>query len=142
MVVLGVVVTNPPLDLIDLSPNSESVQLITELAPGILATWNGAAFDLQYPGMLLDYQARVPGPFLGANASVQVFESAPGTLVVGVSRLGNVPGVDGSGVLVELELTPLAPGSGPLAFARNAALGADGVEIQMGWGSGTVSVSP
>jgi sodium/hydrogen antiporter len=32
MVVLGVVVTNPPLDLIDLSPTSESVQLITELA--------------------------------------------------------------------------------------------------------------
>jgi NhaP-type Na+/H+ or K+/H+ antiporter len=32
MVVLGVVVTNPPLDLIDLNPTSESVKLITELA--------------------------------------------------------------------------------------------------------------
>ena len=102
----------------------------------------GAAFDLQYPGTLLDYQARVPGPFLGANASIQVFESAPGTLVVGISRLGSIPGVDGSGVLVELELTPLAPGSGPLAFVRNAAIGADGAEIAIGWGSGTVSVAP
>jgi NhaP-type Na+/H+ or K+/H+ antiporter len=32
MVVLGLVVANPPLDLIDLAPTSETVQLITEVA--------------------------------------------------------------------------------------------------------------
>ena len=32
MVALGLVVTNPPLDLIDLSPTSHTVQVITELA--------------------------------------------------------------------------------------------------------------
>ena len=141
---ITVAVTTPQGAAITLARGARSTAnlLVLEVRAESVAGLYGAAFDLQYPGMLLDYQARVPGPFLGADASVQVFESAPGTLVVGVSRLGNVAGVDGSGVLVELELTPLAPGSGPLAFARNAALGADGLEIQMGWGSGTVSVSP
>jgi hypothetical protein len=100
----------------------------------------GAAFDLQYPAGLLDYQTRVLGPFLGASASLQVVESAPGNLVVGVSRLGNVPGVDGSGVLLELELAAGSAGTGNLAFTRNAALAADGSELTVGWGSGTVTV--
>lgn len=139
-----VTVTTPDGAAITLARGARSTAslLVLEVrAQGVTGLY-GAAFDLQYPGALLDYQARVAGSFLGASASVQVFESAPGTLVVGVSRLGNLPGVDGSGVLVELELTPLAPGSGPIGFARNAAFGADGGEIPMGWASGTVSVSP
>ena len=141
---IAVSMTTPDGPAITLARGARSTAnlLVLEVRAQSVTGLYGAAFDLRYPGTLLDYQARVPGTFLGANASVQVFESEPGTLVVGVSRVGNLPGVDGSGVLVELELAPLAPGSGPLAFARNAAIGADGVELAIGWGSGTVSVAP
>jgi sodium/hydrogen antiporter len=47
MVVLGVVVTNPPLDLIDLSPNSESVQLITELALALVLFSDASRVNLR-----------------------------------------------------------------------------------------------
>ena len=101
----------------------------------------GAAFDLRYPGNLLDYQARVAGPFLGPDVSVQVSETGPGSLVVGISRLGALPGVNGTGVLLELELSTLANGSGPMRFENEAALAGDGLEIPMGWGSATVTVA-
>jgi NhaP-type Na+/H+ or K+/H+ antiporter len=47
MVVLGVVVTNPPLDLIDLSPTSESVQLITELALALVLFSDASRVNLR-----------------------------------------------------------------------------------------------
>src|SRR5688500_14358752 len=47
MVVLGVVVTNPPLDLIDLSPSSESVQLITELALALVLFSDASRVNLR-----------------------------------------------------------------------------------------------
>jgi NhaP-type Na+/H+ or K+/H+ antiporter len=47
MVVLGVVVTNPPLDLVDLSPNSESVQLITELALALVLFSDASRVNLR-----------------------------------------------------------------------------------------------
>ena len=57
--------------------------------------------DARYPDALFDYQARVVGPFLGADdVSAQVFESAAGNLVVA------------SGQKSEAEL--LTPGERPL----------------------------
>jgi NhaP-type Na+/H+ or K+/H+ antiporter len=47
MVVLGFVATNPPLDLIDLSPNSESVQLITELALALVLFSDASRVNLR-----------------------------------------------------------------------------------------------
>jgi NhaP-type Na+/H+ or K+/H+ antiporter len=47
MVVLGVVVTNPPLDLIDLNPTSESVKLITELALALVLFSDASRVNLR-----------------------------------------------------------------------------------------------
>jgi sodium/hydrogen antiporter len=47
MVALGVVVTNPPLDLIDLSPTSEFVQLITELALALVLFSDASRVNLR-----------------------------------------------------------------------------------------------
>jgi NhaP-type Na+/H+ or K+/H+ antiporter len=47
MVLLGLVVTNPPLDLIDLSPTSESVQLITELALALVLFSDASRVNLR-----------------------------------------------------------------------------------------------
>jgi len=47
MVALGVLVTNPPLDLIDLSPTSHSVQLITELALALVLFSDASRVNLR-----------------------------------------------------------------------------------------------
>jgi hypothetical protein len=140
---ITVAVNTPPGAAITLAraARSTATLLVLEVRASSVTGLYGAAFDLQYPASLLTYQARVPGPFLGGSASLQVVESAPGNLVVGVSRLGNLPGVDGSGVLLELELGRDAAGTGNLGFTRNTAHAADGSELTMGWGSGTVTVS-
>ena len=140
---ISVAITTPSGAAITLAraPRSTASLLVLEVrAVGVTGLY-GAAFDLRYPDALLDYQARAAGSFLGEGASIQVFESAPGNLVVGASRLGNVPGVDGSGVLLEIELARQAAGTGNLSFTGNAAFAADGTLLAVGWGSGTVTVS-
>jgi hypothetical protein len=118
--------------------------LVLEVRANSVTGLYGVAFDLQYPAALLDYQGgATAGPFLaadGATVSTQVLESAPGNLVVGLSRLGNVAGVDGSGVLLELELPVEAAGTGPLAYTRNAAFRADGTAAALAWAGGSVTV--
>jgi NhaP-type Na+/H+ or K+/H+ antiporter len=47
MVALGVVVTNPPLDLIDLSPTNESVKLVTELALALVLFSDASRVNLR-----------------------------------------------------------------------------------------------
>jgi hypothetical protein len=140
---ISVAITTPSGAAITLARAARTTSnlLVLEVRASAVSGLYGAAFDLQYPAGLLDYQGRVAGPFLGADASIQVFESAPGNLVVGASRLGNVPGVDGSGVLLELELARQAAGTGNLSFTNNAAFAADGTQLVVGWGNGTVTVS-
>jgi Cohesin domain len=100
----------------------------------------GVAFDLRFPAAVLQYVRFTPGPLL-EGGSVQAAVSASGTLVVGASRLGEVPGIDGSGVLLTLEFAPIAAGEGALSFARNSAFDSDGRPITgVTWGAGTVRV--
>jgi hypothetical protein len=103
----------------------------------------GVAFDVDYPSAVVRYQSFTPGEFLGTSSQVsaQVVESTPGHLVVGVSRLGTLPGVSGNGVLLRLVFSPVANGSGPFTFSRNAAFAADGSTMVVPWGAGTVTVA-
>jgi hypothetical protein len=81
----------------------------------------GVAFDLQYPANLLQLTAATPGDLL-PGASFQQSSTVTGNVVIGVSRLGIVPGVSGAGVVARLEWKPLVSGTGVLSFSRNAAL--------------------
>jgi len=103
----------------------------------------GVAFDLDYPTSVLRFAGFKPGTFLangGAQLTTQVVETAPGHLVVGVSRLGNVSGVDGGGTILELDFTATAAGSGNLAFSKNNAYRNDATPLTLGWGAGSVTV--
>lgn len=125
------------------STRSTSSLLVLEVRASQVTGLYGVAFDLQYPAALLDYQSFRQGSFLtagGAVVSTQVSESAPGNLVVGVSRLGNVGGTSGSGVLLEIELLAAGSGNGGLSFSRNAAFRDDGSELQLTWVGGSVAV--
>lgn len=96
-----------------------------------VANLYGVAFDLGYPASVLSYQGATPGEFLatgGFQVSVQVAEQS-GNLIVGVTRLGAVPGASGNGTLVTLRFRSVASGTGSLSFSRTQAVDADGHPI-------------
>ena len=105
----------------------------------------GLSFDLLYPSQLLSFTASTEGSFLGGTqTTMQVEERTPGRLVVGISRLGNVPGANGSGVVMTLEfMSQSVAGNGAIQFQSNTAFAANGAPIGgVAWGGGTVTVAP
>jgi hypothetical protein len=119
--------------------------LVLEVRAAQVSGLYGVAFDLDYPSNVLHFSGYHAGSFLAANGvqvSTQVAETTPGHLVVGVSRLGSTTsGVDGSGVLLELDLAATAAGTGNFAFTRNGAYHSDGSGISLAWAAGSVAVT-
>lgn len=88
----------------------------------------GVAFDLGYPASVLAFDGATAGGFLaegGVQVSLQIAEET-GNLIVGVTRLGDVPGASGSGTLLTLRFRGVGSGTGALSFSRAQAIGADG----------------
>ena len=104
----------------------------------------GLGFDLRYPTTQLNFVSAEEGPFLsggGLGTSLQVVETAPGTLVVGASRLGTVGGAVGTGTIVRLTFSVTAAGSGTLSFGNTSAFGPSGAaRTDVSWFSGSVVV--
>ena len=121
------------------SASSLTVEVRAAQVTGLYAL----AFDLDYPAAAVRFQSAAAGPFLGTSGQVstQVAESTPGHLVVGVTRLGDLAGVDGSGVVLSLVFTPVANGSGAFTFSRNTAFRAEGTTLNLAWAGGTVTVA-
>jgi hypothetical protein len=102
------------------------------------------AFDLDYPTAVVKGQSATLGTFLGTSGqvSLQVAESTPGHVVVGISRLGSLPGVNGSGIIAQLVFTRVAVGSGPFTLTRTGAFASNGSTIAgVPFAGGTVTVS-
>jgi hypothetical protein len=115
--------------------------LILELRANQVTDLYGVAFDLAYPSAQLQFTRVTAGPLLSGGA-VQAVVTTPGTLVVGGTHLGNVPGATGSGVVLTLEFTAVAAGEGSFAFSRNSALDSHGQAISgLSWVAGSVRVT-
>ena len=103
-----------------------------------------ASFDLVYDGALLDYLNYTEGNFLndGATTSFLVSEQS-GRLVVGATRLGQVPGVNavGNKILMSIAFKVKKTGSTSVAFENNNLLNSTGAPIQVEWFGGTASGS-
>lgn len=116
--------------------------LVLEVRASQVTDLYGVAFDLSYPSTQLTFSRVTAGPLLGASGSVQAVASTPGTLVVGGSHLGAVPGANGSGVVLTLEFTAGAAGTGSFAFARNSAFNSSGQTLAgTSWLAGSVQVT-
>ena len=116
--------------------------LVLEVRANQVTDLYGVAFDLTYPSTQLTFSRATAGPLLGASGSAQAAVSAPGTLVVGGSHLGAVPGANGSGVVLTLEFTATAAGSGSFAYARNSAFNSSGqTPAGTTWLAGAVQVT-
>jgi len=104
----------------------------------------GVAFDLRFPAGALAFDRVTEGTYLDQNGAVdtslQVTEMPSGTLVVGLSRLGQVGGRTGTGSLLQIEFDRRAAGSGDLIFAENAAFNALGQIPGVQWSAGRVVV--
>ena len=125
--------------------SSDQTSLVLSLEATSVSDLYGVAFDLRFPAAALVFDEATEGTFLDQNGSVdtslQVAESPSGTLVIGLSRLGQVPGRTGTGSLLRLEFTRRAAGSGDLVFADNQAFNALGLAITgVQWSGGRVVV--
>jgi hypothetical protein len=125
--------------------SSTQTSLVLSLEATSINDLYGVAFDLRFPAAALVFDQATEGDFLDQNGgvatSLQVVESPSGTLVVGLSRLGQVPGRTGTGSLLRLEFTRRATGSGDLVFADNQAFSALGSAITgIQWSGGRVVV--
>lgn len=86
----------------------------------------GAAFDILYDPSIAVFEGWAPGTLLEQDANIPnyaVESPHAGTVVVGASRTGNVPGVKASAgtTLVQLTFRVLQPGESRLSF-RSASL--------------------
>jgi hypothetical protein len=86
-----------------------------------------AAFDINFRPVILAFEGFEAGDFLessGAQVTYQVAEAqgSPGTLVIGVSLVGDVEGVTGSGTLITLKFKALAADLSPFTFSNQRLL--------------------
>ncbi len=109
----------------------------------------GVSFDLQYPTDLLTWRRGnfTEGSFLDEGGAVEteiLIDRRPaGNLVVGISRLGDAPGVSGSGLLFSLEFVNEAvEGTGALTFSDNDVVDSAGnIQEDSQWLAGTIESS-
>lgn len=125
--------------------SSDQTSIVLSLEATSVTDLYGIAFDLSFPAAALTFRQATEGAFLDQNntvdTSLQVAEMPSGTLVVGLSRLGQVAGRSGTGSLLRLEFNRRAAGSGDLLFAHNQAFNAAGAVISgVQWSAGRVVV--
>ena len=107
----------------------------------------GLGFDLIYPANLLDYRggSQAEGGFLsgdGSRTEILARQVVDGTVIIGLSRLGDVGGVEGSGLLLTLDFTAVNNGTGQFSFAANNAFDSAGDRLEETvWQAGEVSVN-
>jgi len=125
-------------------PGSTANRLVLELVAQDVSVLYGLSFDLQFPVSVLSFETATEGTFLasdGSSTTLQVVEQPAGNLVIGLSRLGQVAALSGTGVLLTLEFRPVGSGSGTLRFDANQAFDASGDPLPaVVWGAGTVQV--
>lgn len=125
--------------------SSDQSSIVLSLEVTSIDDLYGLAFDLRFPAAALEFDQATEGTFLDQNGTVdtslQVVESPSGTLVVGLTRLGQVTGRSGTGTLLRLEFDRRAAGSGDLVFADNQAFNTLGSAITgVEWSGGRVVV--
>ena len=86
-------------------------------------------FHVAYDPAILRFESGEEGPFLRSDGGQTAFFAAPtsnaGSVVVGLSRLGRVPGVSGGGDLCTLHFEAVGPGTTLLVFQREKVRKAD-----------------
>ncbi len=121
-----------------------TTQITLELRAVNVEDLYGISFDLSYPASLLRLDANSEEDWLSAGGTVAtsyLTNDSSGTLIVGLSRLGNVSGRTGSGSLLTLQFTAIGTGNGTFTFSNNEFFDRDGVPVSgISWAGGSAMV--
>ncbi len=93
-------------------------EVTVELRVNARSPLSHVPFTLEYDPRRLEPLEVSDGGFFGASNEVLFDTSRPGRVLVGASRLGDVPGVAGSGAIVTLRFRTLAPGPTELGLSE------------------------
>lgn len=123
----------------DLDPAEAPIRLA--LSPGGLIVRPGEVFEiavrveadsevshlpinLAFNSEVLEVDSVTPGDFFGGGSEAAILSdhSTPGSVVLGASRLGEIDGVKGSGVLARIRFKAIAEGLSEIGFAKGKAL--------------------
>lgn len=133
----------PPASGLYLTASPADPLLLELRATGVTDLY-GLAFDLLFPGALVSYDGTSEGTFFSAGDRATVLQVAPqgdGLLVVGITRLGEVPGRNGGGLVLTVRLGALAAGTGAVTIANNQAFDSAGEPLPgLTWVAGSVEV--
>jgi len=101
-------------------------------------------FHLAFDPRVLRYESAVEGDFLRTDGSPTVFYATHAgsgdAVVIGLSRLGHGPGIDGSGVLCVLNFVAIGSGTTQLRFKLAAVKDSGNGPMASAFESGSVSV--
>ena len=117
--------------------------LVLEVVATSVQDLYGVAFDVLYPANLLSFQGATEGSFLNDGGEQTSFQAAGtgGTLILGVTRLGNAPGTSGSGVLMTLRFSAAGNGGSTVRFDNNFGIDPEGARLAgLEWAGGSVTV--
>lgn len=135
---------NPGGDSIGLALSSATATEFTlTLNASAVTDLYGFAVDITFDPAVIMFESAEPGPFLrgeGVNLNTQIVEQPDGTLVIGQTRVGNAPGIDGSGTLLTLNFTSVAAGSTTLETANSGAFDSMGAALETTFFGGTATV--
>jgi hypothetical protein len=120
-------------------------RFVVEVRANAVEDLYGVSFDLQYPGELLTWRrgSFTEGTFLGeggVDTQILIDRRPAGNLVVGITRVGDVPGVSGSGLLFSLEfVNEVVAGTGVLTFSDNEIVDSAGnIQGDSQWLAGSI----
>jgi hypothetical protein len=122
-------VDGPPPVRLAIVPAARAVVVGEEIAVEVVAETEVPVshfpLRLRYDPALLEVARVEAGGFLGRDGEAVFLSdaSAPGEVVLGASRVGDVPGVAGRGVVARLVVRALAPGEARIGFGRSRARG-------------------
>jgi hypothetical protein len=122
---------SPSADTVYLARNAETTAygLVLDVMASNVTNLFAIGFELHYPSSVLSYTKVTEGPFLSnsgnISTSLQLSERQKGVLTIGLTRLGNVSGRNGSGRLMTLRFAAAGSGSGVFSYQNQAAYDAN-----------------
>ncbi len=136
--------SNGGIDAIALSLTSSTAEAFTlALMASEVTDLFGYGVDITFDPAVVMFDTATMGTFLdgeGITVTTQITEGPVGTLVIGQSRVGAVPGMSGSGTLVSLDFRSVAPGTSTLSTSNAGAFDSTGAAMTTEFFGGTATV--
>lgn len=138
--------SNPGVDAISLGLGSSTVDRFTlTLRAESVTDLYGYGVDVLFDPTIVTFESAAAGTFFdetGITVTTQAVEGPTGTLVVGQSRVGDVLGVSGSGLMLTMEFVTVTAGTTVIQLRNAAAFDSTGAPSNTDFFGGRITVPP